>query len=162
VTEKDEEYRREWPGVEPAQMFVLPSYQWMVARFEAADSRIQTLLAFVATVTFAIPTLSKALRPELSLRSPWLWSAVAAATIVAVIGIVTRVRGSIVLPSPSMFYQQSMGLTPWEFQRDALYFAGEHFERNRLAVSSKATIAAVMAGVFACELALFLAWVLCA
>ncbi len=61
---------QEWAGTKPAQAYILPSYQWMLSRIEAADSRIHTLLTFVATVTFAVPTLGKAIRPDIPLGSP--------------------------------------------------------------------------------------------
>lgn len=149
---------QEWPGVAPAQAFVIPSYQWMVARFEAADSRLQTLLTFVATVTFAIPTVSRALRPDISLGSRWFVTALVLAAVITVVGVVARLSGVLTLASPKVIYQQSLGLTEWEFQRDALHFAGEHYEKNRRAVNRKAAAAAVMAVLFVGELASFFIW----
>ena len=150
---------REWPGVAPAQAYVLPSYQWMVARYEAADSRIQSLLTFVATVTFAVPTLSRAIRPEIPLRSRWFICAVGIAVLVAGIGLYARLTGSLVLPSPAALWQTSMKLSTWEFQRDAFYFAGQHYEANRKIVNRKAAAAGIMVVLFACELLLMLIWV---
>jgi hypothetical protein len=57
--------------------------------------------------------------------------------------MVARLRGKLILPSPKSLYQTSMGLSVWEFQRDALYFAGEHDEKSRSAVNTKAIAAAV-------------------
>jgi hypothetical protein len=150
---------QQWPGVAPAQVFVLPSYQWMLSRFEAADSRLQTLLTFVATVTFAIPTVSRAVNPNLPTRSGWFVAAIAVAAIMAVMGIVARLRGHIILPSPEKLYNQSLTLTEWEFQRDALYFAGQNFAANWKTVNGKARAAAVIGGLFVLELVLFLLWV---
>jgi hypothetical protein len=147
-----------WPGVQPAQVFVLPSYQWMVARFEAADSRIQTLVTFVTTVTFAVPTLARALRPDLPLNSGWVVGAVAAGVSVVIVGLVARLRGILVLPGPTMFYEKWLGFSESEFQRNALYFAGKHFESNRQTVNRKAVAVAIMGGLFVGELALFLIW----
>lgn len=99
-----ENQERVWPGIASASQYVLPSYQWMLARYEAADSRIQTLLTFVTTITFAVPTLCRALRPELSLESPWFIKAVIMAVIAVTVGLVARLRGGLVLIAPMTLY----------------------------------------------------------
>jgi hypothetical protein len=148
-----------WPGVTSAQAFVLPSYQWAMSRYEAADARIQTLLTFVTTVTFAVPTLCRALRPDLALNSPWFVKALLVATVIIGVGLVTRLRGGLILLSPMTLHRKWLGLDAAEFQRNVLYFAGEHFEANLAAVNRKANAEVLMAVGFAAELALFFAWV---
>ncbi|KKN05538.1 hypothetical protein LCGC14_1086240 [marine sediment metagenome] len=81
--------RSEWPGVEEAYAFVLPSYQWMVTRLEAADSRIQTLLAFIATVSLAMPTLLGASLDQLAVR--WALALGALAIVVFVVALTAAV-----------------------------------------------------------------------
>jgi hypothetical protein len=39
----EDELESKYPGIKCAYDFVFPSYQWMLARLEGADSRIQTL-----------------------------------------------------------------------------------------------------------------------
>jgi hypothetical protein len=119
---------------------------------------MQNLLTFVAAVSFAIPTLSRAVHPYISLRSGWFVAAIALAAGVTLFGLVARLRGSLTLPSPETMYQKSLGLSVWEFQRDALYFAGKHYEANRTAVNAKATASAIMGGLLVCEMALFFIW----
>jgi hypothetical protein len=154
----EEDAKKAWPAVEAAQAFVIPSYQWMIARVEAADSRIQTLAAFIATVSMAIPTLSRALDPSIPFDSWWFISAMVAAAAAIIIAVIARARGALDLPSPQVLWQESMQLTPWEFQRDALYWAGIAFENNRQLVNNKAEAVAWMSGCFGLELLLFLGW----
>lgn len=153
---------QKWPSIESAYAFVLPSYQWMISRYEAADSRIQTMLTFVATVSFGVPALVRASRPDIPLESPLLLGAFGTGLLIAAIGIWARVQGSLILPDPAKLFEKWLGMPVREFQKNSLYFAGENFETNRRAVGRKATAVAGMAGLFAAQLALMLAWVTCA
>ena len=148
-----------WPSVESAQMFIVPSYQWMITRVESADSRLQTLVAFVATITFAVPVLGAALSKGISLRSPWFLCALLVAVGIVVCGTVARSRGSLNLADPKKVYDRTLHLTKWEFQRDAIYFAGEHFNDNRTLIETKALMLTLMTGFFVLELILLAIWI---
>jgi hypothetical protein len=150
---------QQWPGIKPAQAFVLPSYQWMIARLEAADSRIQTLLTFVATATFAIPTVGHAVQPATSFSSPWFVAAMCSGLIIAIIGITARSWGAVMLLDIAKLWDDNwLKLSEWEFQKDVLYFAGRHFGANRRLVARKAHAVTAMTALFALELALLLIW----
>jgi hypothetical protein len=148
-----------WPGVEPAQAFVIPSYQWMLSRLEAADSRIHTLLTFVATVTFAVPTLGKAIRPDIPLESPPLFIALFIALSICAFGVYARTHGGIQLPHPQKFYDRWRGKSKDQFENDALYFAAQAFEDNKRLVEWKADAVNRMSGLFAVELLFFFLWI---
>ena len=159
VHEQVTDDEQQWPGVEPSQSFVIPSYQWMLSRIEAADSRIHTLMTFVATVTFAVPTLGKAIRPEIPLTSPWLLTALVIAALIFGWGIYARSHGGIQLPHPSDIFKKWLGKSRWRFQKDAIYWAGRHFEDNRLMVEWKAEAVNRMSGAFVVEMVFLLLWV---
>lgn len=149
----------EWPGLEPAQAFVLPSYQWAIARVDAADSRLQTLMTFVATVTLAIPTLSRGFASAISFSSPWLIAALAVAIWIVFDGLLARTRGALAIVNPMALYNESLKLKKWEFQRDALYHAGKHLQKNVTLVESKAAAVSRMTWLFFLEVALLFIWV---
>jgi hypothetical protein len=52
-----------WPSVETAYHFVLPSYQMMVSRFDAADTRLTALLTMTSSLTLGAPILARAVDP---------------------------------------------------------------------------------------------------
>jgi hypothetical protein len=153
------DHEQEKPGVAPAQAFVIPSYQWMLSRIEAADSRIHTLMTFVATVTFSVPTLVRAIWPEIPLESPPLVLALLLALSIWAFGLHARTKGGIQLPHPQRFYDRWLGKSEWQFQHDALYFAARAFEQNRRLVEWKADAVNRMSGLFAVELLLLFLWV---
>lgn len=148
-----------WPGLEPAQAFVLPSYQWMLARVEAADSRIQNIVNFAATVTLAVPTAAKNYAAAISFRSPFLIAAVVLALVVIADGMFARTRGALALVDPMVLYNKSVWRPKWEFHRNALYFAGKHMESNAALVNAKARVVLRMTCLFVIEMALLFAWV---
>src|SRR4051812_36036870 len=126
--------RDKWPGTDDAYTFVLPSYQWMLTRLEAADSRIQALQTFVLTVTTAIPaivTTASGPNGQAKLTSQWFFYAMLAAGVAIVIGVIGRMSGSIMLIDPSLLHTKEwLSLESDAFKRDMIYFAGQHYERN--------------------------------
>ena len=107
----------QYPGLAQAQAYVIPSYQFMLSRLEAVDSRLQTVVAFVATVTLAVPAMSRALQPTISFESAWFVSAIGLALATVALGSVVRLSGAMSLVNPNTVYEQWLHLSQWEFQR---------------------------------------------
>jgi hypothetical protein len=159
VSPDDRPDAEKFPGVEPAQVFVVPSYTWMLSRVEAADSRLHTLTAFVATVTLAIPATSRAIDSSLTFNSGWFVFGVALAVASVAIGIFARVYGVIHIASPTLLFKRTLHLSKWEFQKDALYRAGEAFDHNRRLVEIKANAVLAMGVLFVVEVVSLLLWI---
>jgi hypothetical protein len=147
-----------WPGVNRAYDFVLPSYQLLMARFEAADGRIQSMLTFAATITLGIPVFGKSINPGLSLASPWLWLAVVTFGCIAVIGVVGRAQGSLRLVDPGVLYEKWLHRSEWTFRKDMIHFAGQDFKDNADAIRHKGNCAVAMAALFIVMVFLFMGW----
>ena len=148
-----------YSGLEQAQAYVVPSYQFMLSRLEAVDSRLQTVVAFVATVTLAVPAMSRALQPAISFESAWFVSAVVLALATIALGSAVRLSGALSLVNPATVYAQWLHLSQWEFQRHALYYAGQHFEANGALVNRKARGVFVMTSLFLLELICLFVWI---
>src|SRR4051794_29791910 len=82
-----------WPSIGEAYVFVLPSYQWLLARYEAADNRLSTLVTWLSTLTLGMPVLGRALREDVSFRALPFRLAIALFAIAAAVGIVGRTTG---------------------------------------------------------------------
>ena len=150
----------EWPGVDLAFGFVIPSYQWIITRFEAVDSRIQTLQAFIATMTFAFPAIATTLSESIQFRSPWFVAALVVAAIAVVCGVIGRSWGGIVVCSPETLYEKWLGKSEWTFKKDMVYFAGQHFAANTRLINIKGRIVVGMTILFLCETGLLLRWII--
>jgi hypothetical protein len=148
-----------WPAVMVAYDFVMPSYSLLVSRFEAADTRLTILLTFAATVTLGAPVLAKAMQPNIEFMSPRFLSAVASAMLSVGLGIAARVRGRLTLPNPKKVYNENLHESEWAFRKNALYFAGQHFDLNADAIRRKGNWAIAAALLIILEIILFLPWI---
>jgi hypothetical protein len=148
----------QWPAVFRAYDFVIPSYQLMVNRYEAADGRLTQILTLVSTLLFSIPVFAKTIRPQASFSSPLFLSAITLLIGAAVIGIVGRQRGRVRLVNPMVLYDKFLHRTDWEFRKDLLYFAGQDFSDNAIAIDRKGQTAALMTGLTVVALLLSAIW----
>lgn len=147
-----------WPGVHLAYDFVSLSYPWILQRLDAVDSRIQTLQAFAASVTLAAPLLAASVVEDVDFRSPCFGLALAAFVAVVVLGAVARVWGNVKLISPQVLYDDWLHYSEWEFKKNAIYFAGQHFETNRSLVNNKSWAGLAMTALLLLEVGLLVAW----
>jgi hypothetical protein len=147
-----------WPGVRQAYDFVLPSYQWMVARFESTAGRLQTLQTAAVAIALGVPTVGKAIRPDISFSAAPFISAVALAALVLILAGVGRTYGAIALANPKVLYTKYLHLAEWEFKKNALYWAGEHFQANLDLVNRKARLERWATGLLALEALMLLLW----
>jgi hypothetical protein len=155
----DDELRSKWPSIEHAYGLVLPSYQWMLSRFEAADSRIQTLQTFIVSVTFGLVAVLKTISDDLQFNSLFFITAMGFALIALAVGAVGRSLGAPMLADPTVFYERWLHKSESEFKKDLLYFAGEHFTKNRSAILKKSRISLLMTLLFLVELGVLLFWI---
>ena len=147
-----------WPAVPLAYEFVRPSYEIMLKRFETVEGRIRGLATLTATLTFAAPAFIKAVRPEVSLTSPWFVLAIVVALAVAAIGVVATLFWTVRLYTPRLLYEQCLEWAEWEFQKNMLYWAGDAFEQNGKSLRRKGGLSDVMAVLFLAEVSLLIVW----
>ena len=157
--ETDAEILKKWPGVDHAYEFVIPSYNWLLARFEAANNRIQTMQAFAASITLAIPITARSLNPDIAFQDWRFLLAVCLAGAVVVVGVIGRQSGNLALVNPAKLWASSLSWGSAEFKKNAIYWAGENFNANNTAIANKWKLANWMMALFCVELLMFLAWV---
>ena len=148
-----------WPGVHRAYDFVGPSYAWILQRLDATDSRIQTLQSSAATITLAAPILAASLVKDVDFRSPLFLSALSIFIVVIATGFVVRALGTVQLITPQLLYDKWLDYTEWEFKKNAVYWAAQHFKANRALVNNKGWAAFGMTVLLLLEMGLLLAWV---
>ena len=120
-----------------AYEFVRDSYDWMLRRMDAVERRIDSLLLFFATVTFAIPTATIAIsgvREPLNgldftaLHNISAVAALACFPVATITGLIVRGKGKLRLIVLSRLLNYQEGKTKREFQRSMLSYAGEQFD----------------------------------
>jgi hypothetical protein len=149
-----------WPGVHRAYDFVGPSYALILQRLDAANSHLQTLQAFAASIALGAPILAASVVKDIDFHSPWFYSALVTLGALIVIGAVARILGAVQLVTPQMLYDKWLNYTEWEFKKNAVYWAGRHFKDNYTLVNNKALAAFGMTVLLLAEMGLLLGWVM--
>jgi len=148
-----------YPGVDEACDWAKLSYSWTLQRLDAVDSRIQNLQAFSASVALAGFAVSGALDGDVDFKSAWLLMALAGFAVIVVAGAAVRAWGNVTLPSPRVLYEQWLAKPEWDFKKDAVYFAGEHFEANRRLINRKGWTADALTIVLALQTVALSVWI---
>ena len=151
--------QEQFPAVEVAYDFVVPSYQLMTSRFEAADTRLTTLLTIVSSLALGVPLFTQSVNENISYASPLFILAMVFAIAAAVIGVVGRVRGRIMLCNPGVLYDKGLKESAWEFKKNALYFAGQHFTANKQAIDDKGKLTRYMTVAMLLSVLAFILWI---
>jgi len=159
-TEKDE--GSEYPSTGLAYEFVKPSYDWMLNRFEAMNSKIQMLLTFATTVTVAVPIFAKAIFDGIDLNSGWFYGAIICYVLLAISGIIGMRLGKLSLVHPMKLYDEWLKDSPWEFQKDSIYFAGKDFEDNKKVIENKNLFRDIMTAFLLLEIVFTVVWMIIA
>ena len=146
-----------WPAVEPAYDFVVPSYQMLISRFEAADNRLTALVSVVSGLTLGGPAFARAVNQTIAFDSPQFMFALVAAAVAAILGVVGRIQGRLVLPNPTIFYGV-LHESPWTFKKNAIYFAGQHFTKNARTIEVKGRYATAVTIVLLIQIWMLTIW----
>lgn len=141
----------DYPSVELAYPVALSSYETLLKRIDAQESRAQAFLAFVVAITVAVPAIASA--GGISLKSPWFFVAVSLFVISALINVFGRLHGDIYLVDPGRVYETELHKTPWEFRKDAIFFAGQDFQRNNALIWRRHRLSVWMMALFVAEVA---------
>jgi hypothetical protein len=57
----------EYPSLELAYEYVLPSYEWAMSRSDMLEQRLQDSITLITTVTLAVPVLATAIVKQIDL-----------------------------------------------------------------------------------------------
>ena len=149
-----------YPSVEIAYPLALEAYERAMQRFDAVDSKINTLVTFAVTISLAVPVLASS--KNISFRSYWF--IFAALAFVFGIGIATyaRLAGRLMLPDPRVIYDSYLHLEPWHFKRHMIDWAGDNWRHNQNLINRNGALAALSAILFALEVVAVGAWVVAA
>lgn len=150
----------ELPGLDLAYERAMASYQEIVARYDAANQRIDGLLTLTSTVTLAAPIVMAAAGGEPDFRSPLFVAAVVFFSVGLILGVGARgFFGGTRIIGPSSLYEDWLELSPPEFKLNGIYWAGEHFRQTATAVWRKSWAAHALTVLFILEGAALLLWI---
>ena len=134
----------QYPSVGLAYEATKSSYDVMVERFDAANSRIQNILTWAVGITAIIPIFAKGISGNSNFTSPWFISALSTFLALLVVGIVAHRMGGIKLISPEIIYNKYLSHSEEQFKREMIYWSGQHFNTNQQFINKKSLCVDVM------------------
>jgi hypothetical protein len=89
----------------------------------------QTIIALGVTLSLPVPALLAS--KGVTFRSGWFIAAACVFACAVITGTLARLVGNITVLHPADLYKKWLRYSEWEFKKNLLFFAGEHFEKNR-------------------------------
>ena len=149
----------QYPSVDLAYEFAKSSYDWMLNRYEAINSKIQGLLTLATAVTAAMPILAKALFNNVDFQSVWFYGVIVTYILLVTIGIYGLSMGRIKLVHPKNLYEKWLSDSAWEFKKNIIYFGGQDFEDNKKIIEAKSRLRNIMNILLLGELLTIIYWI---
>jgi hypothetical protein len=149
----------QYPSVGLSYEFVKSSYDVMEKRFESANSRIQNLLTWAVGITAAIPLFATAVFSDSNIKSIWILPMLVFFLALVIVGIFAYRTGGIRLIHPKIIYEDYIQYPEWEFKKQLVYWAGEHFDTNQKCIDLKSRYIDIMTILLGLEMVFALVWV---
>ena len=143
-----------YPRVEDAFFLVLPSYDWMLRRFDAIDMRLRHIATVAATMTLAVPVAATAVGAQV-LDSCWLVAAMGVGLATMLLSTILQTSSGLTLMDPAQVRQYDLGKTRWLFHNDLLADTAKHRETNQKIVNRRGKYAYWLGFLLIVEVALF-------
>ena len=139
-------------GISRAYDFVIPSYGWAIQRMEASANRIQGLITYAASLTFAAPVVVKALNEEADLTSAWFFISLGLFAAIGAVGLgLNLLRRGIKVVDPGHLTEDDwLLLSDEDFKLEMVKVAGVNTAHNvglinwRASISDLLTVALIL------------------
>lgn len=154
----DQSEKEQWPAVDAAFQYVFPSYQLLVTRFEAADSRLTAVMTTLSAFALGAPTFANSIGNTVDYKAVPFWIGISIFTVGTIYGLVARAKGKLLLPDPMAIHDKSLHRSEESFKRTQLYFAGMDFDANANEILRKSRIANHLTVALVCEVFAFIWW----
>lgn len=149
-----------YPSAELAYPLAVASYDTAQKRLDAVEKRLQEILAFVVTITFAVITIYSG--KNINFQSRLFSTAMIFCFLGLVLGFYARLSKHIILIKPKILFDQYLTNQPEIFQKDFIYFAGQHWDRNLEIINFKGKLSNIAVALFFAEFILLGFWVVLA
>ena len=121
---------QDYPSLDLAYEQGVRSYGEVAERLSVVHSRLDSIQSVVVTLTLAVPTVALAAEKDPDFGSGWLIGAIALALLTVVLGLWARAWSGLILIDPADLYENSLHLSPAEFKKESLYWAGQKLRRE--------------------------------
>jgi len=154
-----ESLESQYPSVDLAYEFTKSSYDWMLNRYEAINSKMQELLTLATAITACMPILAKSMFDYVDFHSGLFYGVIGTYILIILIGISGLSMGAIRLIHPKHLYDKWLSDSSWEFKKNIIYYAGQDFEDNKKIIDRKSHLRNIMNIFLLVELLLIIFWI---
>jgi hypothetical protein len=156
MTELIKTTEEKYQAVELAYPIALDAYNIMLNRLDVVDKRLETVLTFGVTLSFAAPPVA-ALK-NISFNSKWFFAAAIVFGLAISVGLHARLSGYIKIMMPMKIYDNFLHFNEWEFKKNMIFFAGQHCDHNSKLARRRGHFTSLAAGLFLLEGILLAVW----
>ncbi len=157
---EDEEIIK-YPGVEIAYDTIEKSYDWAIQRLDSVDDGIDKRLTWISSITIGVVGFfSTKLPPSSFICNVWFLIAMVFFVVAVSIGMITKFYGSLIIPSPKVFFDKWLHFSEFKFKKTALFDAGNHFVKNLSLINRKGRLSSVMMICFIVEIVFLGLWII--
>ncbi len=152
----EDEYEKTFPVLDLIYPIAVNSYEVSGKRLDSIDNRLQTALAFIVSVSAAVPAIG--FSGKLQFRSTWLLFALISFILSIFIGIFARWTGETILLSPETLLNEYKDDKPYQFKNFFIQGAAKDFEKNMNLVYRKWKLSVAVIILFALEAVCLALW----
>ncbi len=157
---EQQDLEKQYPSIKYAYEIGIKSYDWCIHRSDAIDNTIDKLLGWFSSVTLGVITLvitkSKVFTIDYNI---WFYISIGLLITIVLLGIYTKVKGSLMLLSPEKLYNENLHKNEFTFKKDVTSWASQAFIHNQSLVNRKGMISVAMIGCFILEIITLAMWV---
>lgn len=139
--------------------FVKPAYEMAERRFNAIESRLQSLLTYAITVAVGAPVVVKAMAQSAE-ADFWFYVSMWAFLVVLIAGSWVKIRGGLSMLDLATLHKHFLKLPPGEFRENVVFFAARHQTKNTDRANAKGYATNILTIFFAVQAGAILAWVI--
>ncbi|KSV18122.1 hypothetical protein DA01_04405 [Dehalococcoides mccartyi] len=135
-------------------------YEVMERRFEAINTRISNLIAWVIGSTSALLIFGSTCTDDKSSNMQWIILGACMFIISIIFGIIAYNSGGIQRINPKSLYKDYLNYSEYEYKEYMIRWAGKHFETTKKSIDRKNCLIKAMAGSWILEILLLGLWVI--
>lgn len=148
-----------YPGVLPAYTIALQSYEIAFKRSDAADNSLDRLSTLASSITIGVIAIVGKWE-TISFKSYSFYLAIILFAVISIICLIAKNRHSLQVIGPNQIYDKWLHHSEWEFKKNVIHTAGEHFLSNRKYVDRKVHWCWFATTLFLVEMVCLAIWVL--
>jgi hypothetical protein len=157
IVMNEKELKKNFPSLDLAYEIAIDSYELLIKRIDALDSRLQNMLTFSITLLVAVPTVAK-LR-EINFNSCCFVLGISYLIFSIVVAFYARLMGNIKVLKVKKIYENNLHLNESQFKHDIICWAQFDQEANIGLLKKMWELSVVSIILFALGLGLLALWV---